>query len=50
MNTNIWRDLQIGISVPLKKRWRAITDRAKSGSGLAPDKKPQWCSIQKSRP
>ena len=26
----------------LKTEWRKITDRAKSGSGLAPQKEPQW--------
>lgn len=29
----------------LKKQWRTITDRAKSGSGLAPDKTPDWYRI-----
>ena len=28
----------------------AVTARAKPGSGLAPDKKPHWYSIQKQPP
>ena len=32
------------------KQWRVTTDRAKSGSGLAPNKNPDGIAFRSSRP
>ena len=33
-----------------KKQWRERTERAKPAFGLAPDKKPEWYSMNKEPP
>ena len=42
--------LNTTVEIQCFKETVAITDCAKSGSGLAPDKNPQLYSIQKHRP